>query len=138
MHNGPIYIYVGDAMSENTNRTPMPSNRNNPEPSQSAQGVWLEAECGNVGSLWDTRYSSTAAKGRYVTVTDGNNSADSAPSTNGQISLNFNLSSSGAYGIWGRVRAPSYTGDSFWLQVNNGSWINWNNLAIADEWTWKR
>lgn len=138
MHNGPIDIFVGNAIGNNTDRPPVPSDPPVMEPERPAHGVWLDAECGKVGSFWRTPQSSTAALGRYVTVVGGNKSIESPPSTEGWVSLDFNLSSSAEYGIWGRVRAPSPNEDSFWVKVNSQSWLNWNNLSTTNEWTWKK
>ncbi len=45
---------------------------------QPGTAVWLESECGAVGSLWNTSSSSSASNGQYVTIQSGNNSTGSA------------------------------------------------------------
>jgi aryl-phospho-beta-D-glucosidase BglC (GH1 family) len=102
-----------------------------------AEHVWLEAECGNVGSLWNTPSDGNASGGTYVTIQSGNNSTSSAPtSSSGHITYNFSVSSSGSYVVWGRVIAPSPNDDSFWMQMDGGSWFNWNNITSSSSWTW--
>ncbi len=100
--------------------------------------VWLEAECGNVGSLWNTSQSNTASNGEYVTIQSGNNSTGSAPgNTNGHITYDFNISTGGTYTLWARVQAPTASDDSFWIRMDGGSWINWNSIAPGSTtWTW--
>jgi hypothetical protein len=100
--------------------------------------VWLEAECGSVGSLWNTVSSGSASNGSYVTIQSGNNSTGSAPTnTNGHITYNFSVSSSGSYVLWCRVIAPTPNDDSFWIRMDGSTWINWNNIAPGStSWTW--
>lgn len=60
--------------------------------SSAEEDVWLEAECGTVGSLWNINSDVTASNDKYITIKPGNNSTDNAPSIdNGQISYIFNL-----------------------------------------------
>lgn len=100
--------------------------------------VWLEAECGNAGSLWNINADNTASNDQYVTIASGNNSTGSAPtSSNGHIDYDFEVSESGTYTLWARVIAPSPTDDSFWIRMDGGSWISWNNIAPGStSWTW--
>ena len=100
--------------------------------------VWLEAECGAVGSLWNTSSSSSASNGQYVTIQSGNNSTGSAPgNSNGHITYNFNIGSGGNYTLWARVIAPNANDDSFWVRMDGGGWTNWNGIAPGTtSWTW--
>ena len=100
--------------------------------------VWLEAECGTVGSLWNTSASGSASNGSYVVIQPGNNSTGSAPTnTNGHINYNFSVGAGGSYVVWCRVIAPNANDDSFWIRMDGGAWINWNNIAPgATSWTW--
>ncbi|UII23317.1 glucuronyl esterase domain-containing protein [Fulvivirga ligni] len=103
-----------------------------------ASEIWLEAECGSTGSLWNTSSSESASNGQFVTIQPGNNSTSSAPSSsNGHITYNFNVSTAGNYNLWGRVITPTANDDSFWVRIDNGSWQSWNNIAPgATSWTW--
>ncbi|MBL3657191.1 extracellular catalytic domain type 1 short-chain-length polyhydroxyalkanoate depolymerase [Fulvivirga sediminis] len=99
--------------------------------------VWLEAECGEVGSLIQKQTGNSSSNNGYVSVAQGNNSLSSAPDANGRITYSFNVAESGAYTLWGRVTAPSPDDDSFWVQVDGGSWLNWNGIAPgSNSWTW--
>jgi hypothetical protein len=45
----------------------------------------------------------------------------------------------GSYWLWGRASAPSASTDSFYVRVDNGNWITWNNLASSgSDWHWER
>ncbi len=99
--------------------------------------VWLEAECGNVGSLWNTPSDGNASNDEYVTIQSGNNSTSSAPtSTSGHITYDFDVDENGSYTIWGRVIAPSASDDSYWVRMDGGAWIRWNNIASGSSWHW--
>ncbi|MBN1953026.1 MAG: T9SS type A sorting domain-containing protein [Bacteroidales bacterium] len=100
-------------------------------------GVWLEAECGTVGSLWNINTNNTASNGKYVTIQSGNNSTDAAPSyASGQLSYTFDLPASDTYTLYLRVICPSPDDDSFWLSMDGGSFAMWNGITGSSSWTW--
>lgn len=100
-------------------------------------GIWLESECGIVGSLWNIVADSTASNGKYVTVKDGNNSNSSAPSNaSGLITYTFDVSESGTYKLFARVICPTSNDDSFWLKMNSGTFASWNGIGISSTWQW--
>ncbi len=99
--------------------------------------IWLEAECGTVGSLWNTNTDANASNGEYVTIQPGNNSTGSAPSSEtGQIAFPFSVSESGNYIVWGRIIAPTPDDDSYWIRMDGGSWVMWNSIASGSSWHW--
>ncbi|MBL3657192.1 RICIN domain-containing protein [Fulvivirga sediminis] len=99
--------------------------------------VWLEAECGEVGSLFQEQTGNSSSNNGYVSVESGNNSLSSAPGTTGRITYSFNVGESGSYTLWARVIAPNADDDSFWVQIDGGDWLNWNGIAPgATSWTW--
>lgn len=100
--------------------------------------VWMEAECGMVGELWNTNSSSSASNGEYVAIPSGYNALNSAPSDlASKIVLPFSVDESGNYTVWARVIAPTPDDDSFWVQMDGGSWVMWNNIAPGSTtWTW--
>ncbi|MBN1926121.1 MAG: T9SS type A sorting domain-containing protein, partial [Prolixibacteraceae bacterium] len=100
-------------------------------------GIWLEAECGAVGSLWNITTDPNASNNKYVTVKSGNNSADAAPANaTGQISYTFNVNESGKYSMYARVICPNANDDSFWLKMDNGSFSRWNDITPSSTWIW--
>jgi hypothetical protein len=99
---------------------------------------WLDAECGTVGSLWQTSLSASAVKGKYVKIQNGLNSTN-APTTDasGHITYQFNVEESGNYDVWARVRTDGANHDSFWMKMDNGSWFKWNNIGPHTTWGWE-
>ena len=98
--------------------------------------VCLEAECGTLGADWEVTGDVTASNGTYIEspLTNYNR-----PSSTDQIaSYNFDLSQNGFYYIWGRVQTAGSSGDSFWVRVDGGDWINWNGIQSTSGWTWVR
>lgn len=100
-------------------------------------GVWLEAECGTVGSLWNIETDNLASGSKYVTIKPGNNSLNSAPNTTGLLTYTFDVEESGTYNLYTRVLCPSPDDDSFWIKMNNGSFAMWNGIS-APAWQWHR
>ncbi|MCW0483263.1 T9SS type A sorting domain-containing protein [Prolixibacteraceae bacterium A06] len=100
-------------------------------------GIWLEAECGAVGSLWNTETDDNASNGKYVTIKSGNNSNDNAPTdASGLITYSFEISEAGSYKLYARVICPNANDDSFWLKMNSGSFDSWNGIGPSSSWEW--
>jgi hypothetical protein len=98
--------------------------------------VWLEAECGSLGALWNTPSDGAASEGRYLTIQSGSNSTTSAPTNSaGYANFSFSVSQSGTYRVFARVLTPTGDDDSWWVRMDGGAWVNWNNIA-ATSWTW--
>ena len=53
--------------------------------------LWIEAECGEAGSLWNIVEDELASNGQYITIEPGNTSGSSAPGTTGQIKYTINV-----------------------------------------------
>ncbi len=98
--------------------------------------LWIEAESGDAGELWNIVDDVTASNEQYVTIESGYTSGSSAPGATGQISYTVNVEA-GNYRMFWRVLLPSVSEDSFWMQIDGGTWakITWDE-AYTD-WTWK-
>ncbi|MBN1463785.1 MAG: T9SS type A sorting domain-containing protein [Paludibacteraceae bacterium] len=101
-------------------------------------GVWLEAECGTVGSLWNIETDDLAAKGKYVTIKAGNNSTSIAPSNSSDLlSYTFDIEKDGTYNLSTRLLCPTANDDSFWIKMDNDAFVMWNGI-LATTWQWHR
>ncbi|MDT7827289.1 malectin domain-containing carbohydrate-binding protein [Pricia sp. S334] len=100
------------------------------------ESVWLEAECADVGPGWNTIDDGSSSGGQYVMPPSGFNSSSSAIG-NAIVTFNFSVSA-GTYKIFGRVRTPSGTEDSFWVRVNGGPWVRWNSIPASNAFAWHR
>ena len=108
------------------------------ESTTNANDTWLEAECGEVGSTWEEKSDSNASGSSYVEIAPGNNSMSSAPdSASDRIDYQFEINKSGDYHLWGRLRTPSPSDDSFWIKVDDGPWSIWYT-GVFTEWGWKK
>jgi hypothetical protein len=97
--------------------------------------LWPEAESASITAPMQTASDATASGGSYITVAAGNNS-QAAPPTTGIATFTFTLTDAGTYKVWGRVICPADTDDSFWVRVDGGTWINWNNITLGATWHW--
>lgn len=99
--------------------------------------VWLEAECGTVGSLWSINPNPDASNEYYVVITSGNNSTASASENPAdQLSFNFNITEDGNYTLWGRCRVPTADDDSYWIKMDDGEWVMWNSISGGATYQW--
>ncbi|MCA9548445.1 MAG: hypothetical protein KC933_00325 [Myxococcales bacterium] len=80
-----------------------------------------------------------AQNGQYVVVPAGepvNGDPDSV--TAGRMDLAFVLDAAATVRVFGRVRVPDTNGDSYWVRMDGGAWIQWNgiNLDHPGVWWW--
>jgi hypothetical protein len=97
----------------------------------------FEPECATVGTNWLVLSDTNASNGKYVTVTPGVQSLNSAPTNAAAdlIVIPFTLTNSLTYHIFARVNDPTANDDSYWLQVDNGGWTMLNGL-VTTGWDW--
>ncbi len=94
------------------------------------QDIWLEAECGEQGANWIELNDNSASDGKALTSNTA--SIDAPPSSDaGVMSMYFNVDEPGDYTGFGRTISPNGSSNSFWVSVNGGSWINWNDIPSA-------
>lgn len=99
--------------------------------------VWLEAECGTVGSNWNILSNADASNGEYVMIKPGNNSINNpSASSDDHIIYTFNIKEAGSYILWGRTFVPTADDDSFWVLMDSGDWAKWNNIVGGPSWYW--
>jgi len=115
--------------------TPTPTPTATPTPPSGFTYAWLEAESGTVTAPMQVRPADLASNSAYVEVAAGNNSTGAAPST-GHTTLTFTAATAGTYKVWGRTIAPANTDDSFWVRMDGGTWINWNDVVPSTLWQW--
>ncbi|MCW3787801.1 T9SS type A sorting domain-containing protein [Plebeiibacterium sediminum] len=99
-----------------------------------AVGIWMEAECATVGSLWNIRSEEGASSGQYVEYDIDNYD----PPLYGEpqlLDFDFNIEEANTYRIFGRVHCPTYNDDSFYKTIDNGNFSYVNGLANSD-WGW--
>src|SRR6185503_1479726 len=103
---------------------------------QAQTAVWQEAECAQAGSLWNRVSDSAASNSQYVTIQAGQNSTANAPTnTAGFIDFPFTVGGSGTYRLFARMLGPTANDDSFWVRMDGGTWVMWNNWWNP-AWVW--
>jgi hypothetical protein len=119
---------------------------------QAAETIWIEAENARLGGDVDRTPSSRgpatisspllikddalASNGSYIEALAGNDSKTTMPATDGVTALTFTTTQSGTFRIWGRVQAATDGDDSFWVKMDNGSPIKWNEIPLGSSWHW--
>ncbi|SMO39849.1 GDSL-type esterase/lipase family protein [Gracilimonas mengyeensis] len=98
--------------------------------------LYYEPECAEVGSDWLIQSDEQASNDQYVTVTPGTESLEEA-STNDEnvIKLSFSVDSAGTYSVFARLNNATYNDDSFWIQMDEGSFDMYNGL-VTSGWQW--
>jgi hypothetical protein len=103
--------------------------------------LWIEAESvrdeplrGTITSPLQIKESSAASNGGFIEVQSGKDSKTSMP-TLGRVCYRFTADVEGSYRIWARVIAANDGDDSFWVQMDGGTPVNWQ-VALGSGWHW--
>jgi hypothetical protein len=111
-----------------------------------ADTLWIEAEDNDeqggptaavrtITSPMQIVDRADASGGSSIQVENGLDSKTSVPAT-GRACYTFSIETAGTYKVWGRVIARTVDDDSFWVRMDNGSWIKWNEIALGADWHW--
>ncbi|MEL7163481.1 MAG: T9SS type A sorting domain-containing protein, partial [Bacteroidota bacterium] len=100
---------------------------------------WLEAECAMVGSGWMVISDPDASGGSYVVRPYGNStSAPPADVPENRVRFQLNGVQPGNYQLYARIYADGSQNDSYWVRVNDGTWIQWFQfLQTGAQYDWK-
>ena len=104
-------------------------------PAGAAEQIWIEPEQGAITAPLEIHRDPGASGGSYVTAATGSNARKDVP-VSGRTTLRFQVRHAGAFKLWGRLIAPTRADDSFWLQVDDGPWIQWNDIPAGAGWHW--
>jgi M6 family metalloprotease-like protein len=101
-----------------------------------SENIALEAESGQISSPMAIQTDAAASGGKYIMAPSGTNSSTTPPST-GYSTISFSTKGSGSYKVWGRTIAPTTSTNSFYIRVDGGSWVTWNdNATVSTAWIW--
>lgn len=99
--------------------------------------IWLEAESALLDAPLLVRSDAEAAGGLYLQVEDGEaRLAPPGADSRGSALLNFTVTEAGIYNFWARTRAHNGSENSFWVRVNEGVWMRWNQFPKDGNWRW--
>jgi len=100
--------------------------------------IWLEAECGLLGSNWVKYTDVNTSNAAYIMgnpLYEYKTAASTLAAAN--ATYTFTIKKSGTYTVWGRVLGPTADDDSFWAKMDNGTWARWNGFGSGNAWAWK-
>ena len=122
-----------------TNQPPADSGRDTNQP-PTGQTIWIEAESGTgLSAPLENRDGATASGSKLIaTATGTTTNATPDSTTTGIVTYMFTVNAMATFKVWGRTQAISTNNDSFWVKMDQGQWIQWNNLppTVADDWAW--
>ena len=97
--------------------------------------VWIEAEDGGEHNPIIVKSDQAASQQIYL-ASWRNDNALLAPPEDGYIIYSFNITSADTFRLWIRAITPDTASNSYWLQVDNGAWMVWENIGPFDSWAW--
>lgn len=98
----------------------------------------LEAECGTVGTNWNTFANFSVSNGKYVSPKSGISSLVNPPADDSRwIALPFSVTNSATFYVLGRMNCSSVSSDSFWAKMDDGAWTLFTGLTTSG-YQWKQ
>ncbi|NJB87476.1 pectin methylesterase-like acyl-CoA thioesterase [Lewinella marina] len=105
--------------------------------SELVSDFWLEAECGTVGNHWKIAPDANASNQTFVHA-PGKHFIHRAPADVADNRIRFTLdrAEAGSYFLHVRAFSRNRGEDSFWIRLNDGEWIKWNNIDCDSHFKW--
>jgi hypothetical protein len=98
---------------------------------------YVEGESATLVDPMASGDAADASGGKYISVPAGATKVDDPTmSTMGIATFTLNVTTAGNYGAFGRIIATSTSTDSFWVKMDDGAWIQWNNITNSPTWVW--
>jgi len=96
------------------------------------ESIWLEAECGTVGSNWEVMKYLVASNQYVVSLKSGLDSTLVAPADSASsIYFPFNVTTDSTYYVFARIICPKAKGDSYWVKIDNGEFKRCDGLVTS-------
>jgi len=90
--------------------------------------IWLETECAIVGSEWSSHSDASVSGGVYMMPPNKTNTNTAPSQAKDLLTFKFSISEAGIYKVFARTLTSADGDDSFWVRINQGSWIRWNKI----------
>jgi len=101
------------------------------------ESVWLEPECGTVGSNWKIVEGGGASVG-YLTVISGLNSTEEVPADSASdIYIPFTVNTDTTFYVFERSHCTDENNDSYWVKMDDGDFVKYDGLYYDGGWAWK-
>ncbi|HHM21278.1 MAG TPA: hypothetical protein ENJ20_04565, partial [Bacteroidetes bacterium] len=97
--------------------------------------IFLEAECGTVGSGFSIYSDGSPSNGAYV-VWDSGDQYGTPTNQTEYIRFSVDVTTAGSYKIFARTIATHTGNDSWWVRANGGSWVKYNGITQSGNWGW--
>ncbi|MEM9990135.1 MAG: choice-of-anchor B family protein [Bacteroidota bacterium] len=112
------------------------------EPVQDTVAFYLEAECAMLGNAWELQRTDDASNGVYAVVPwqeQHNTHTLRIPSAEleHQLSFAFEVETAGSYEVYTRTQAVNRWHNSFWVRMDGGNWIDYENLQQGSAFQWQ-
>ena len=102
--------------------------------------IWLETECGMVGSNWNVGEDPTASGGKYIAVKDGFNNTRTAPAADTAaniVVIPFTIETPGSYNFLAKAIGLTGADDSYWVKIDDAPYAGAAGL-LGTSWKWNR
>lgn len=108
-----------------------------PTGSVAPDDIRIEAECGAVGSRWQTSSHSDASAGAYLVYPRGLSKQAPPSDPDDQIVYSLDVAQAGDYRLFARIHASSLGHNSLWFRVDDGDWVEWwEGMTVGPDFAW--
>ena len=100
--------------------------------------IWIEAECGVIGRSWVSVQNKGASNKEYIYLPNKGLNYRTPPTEAKFIAnYDFYIKNSGSHSVYFRYQSSTAEDDSFWVRIDNGNWIQFNNLKKKSNFLWE-
>ncbi len=110
-----------------------------PTPPSPAEDIWIEAECGTIGSRWRSYYGKYAsgADQQFLVYPIGPKQHEASSRPEDLLTYTFDVSQGGDYHLLARIKAEDVGSNSFWVRIDDQPWVEWwEGMALSRKFTW--
>ena len=110
-----------------------------PDGGPAVSEFWLEAECAEVGSVWESVVTNQASRSLAVSATQTMRGMVPEDVPENRVRFTLENAAAGDYSLFARVNAPSGLSDSYYVRINDGEWYSWSRgFRQGQGYRWKR
>lgn len=102
-----------------------------------ADPIFFEAECATVGSNWTRRNQGSASNNKYLLYPGMGQEFTSPPTSSSKmVKFQFLITQAAEYDLYTRILVNNNINNSFWVRINNGTWIKFSDIPRKAAFQW--
>lgn len=102
---------------------------------EAGHSVDIAAVDGKYAAPWTAQRSPEGIE--YLVVPNGVGDVLD-PKNTPTVTYTFDVPADGRYNLFMLINCPNDKDDSWFIRINDGNWMTWNNMGTRSDWDWRR